>query len=119
MNLTEIGYRYRPLVMLMTAALMVYGIISYFSLPAREDPIITIREAIVATSYPGLPAERVESLITKPLEEALLTVKGVEEIRSTSLDGQSIIYAKAYEHLRQLDQIWDEAEEAVQTAAAA
>jgi len=117
LNLTEIGYRYRPVVLLVTVTLMVYGVVSYFSLPAREDPKITIREAIVSSAYPGLPAERVELLMTKPLEEALLTVSGIEEIRSTSADGVSIIYAKAYEHLDELGQVWDEVEEAARAAA--
>jgi len=117
MNLTEAAFRLRPVVLLVTVALMIYGVTSYFSLPAREDPKITIREAIVTSVYPGLPAERVEMLMTKPLEEAVLTVAGIEEIRSISSDGQSIVYAKAYDRLSELDQVWDELQEAVQGAA--
>ena len=75
--------------------MMVAGAFSYFTLPAQEDPELTIREAIVTTSYPGLPAEQVELLMTKPLEEAMLTVKGIEEIRSTSSDGMSVLHVKA------------------------
>ncbi len=116
MNLSEFGYRYKPVVLLLTVFLMAYGVFSYFTLPAREDPAITIREAIISCSYPGLPAERVETLVTKPIEEAVLTVRGIEEIRSTSLDGQAIVYAKAYDYLSDLDQIWDEVEEAVQSS---
>lgn len=118
MNLTEAAFRLRPVVLLLTVALMIFGVSSYFSLPAREDPRITIREAIVTSVYPGLPAERVEMLMTKPLEEAILTVAGVEEIRSISSDGQTIIYAKAYEYLSELDQVWDELQEAAEGAAA-
>ena len=116
MNLSQIGFQYRAVVMLSTIALMLYGVFSYFSLPAREDPNITIREAVIESAFPGLPAERIEQLMTKPLEEALLTVSSIEEIRSTSIDGRSIIYAKAYEHISELDQVWNEAEEAVSAA---
>ena len=114
MNLTQIAYRYRPVVLLATLVLMIIGFVSYFTLPAQEDPSITIRESFVSTTYPGLPAERVEQLITKPVEEALLTVKGIEEIRSTSTDSQSIIYVKAFNSLppSELAQTWDEVEEA-------
>ena len=104
------------MVLLSVLALMLYGALSFFSLPAREDPKITIREAIVSTSLPGLRADRVEALITRPLEEAILGVSGVEELRSVSSDGQSIIYAKAYDRLNELDQVWDEVEEAVTEA---
>lgn len=118
MNLSEVAFRYRPFVLLTAVVMMIYGAISYFSLPAREDPQITIREAIVTTVNPGLPAERIESLITKPLEEAALTVSGIEEIRSISSDGQSVIYVKAYDRLTELEQIWDELEEATQETGA-
>ncbi len=116
MNLTEIAFRYRPVVILATLTMMIAGAFAYFTLPAREDPKITIREALVSTAYPGLPAERVELLVTKPLEEAILTVNGVEEIRSISSDGQSIVYAKAYDWVDDLDHVWDELEEAVREA---
>jgi multidrug efflux pump subunit AcrB len=117
MSLTEAAFRARPVVLLTVAVGMLYGAVSYFSLPAREDPEITIREAIVTTMHPGLPAPRVERLITAPLEEAALSVSGIDEIRSVSSDGRSIVYAKAYDHLDELDQIWDELEEAVSSAA--
>ena len=116
MNLTETAFRYRPVVILATLTMMMAGAVAYFTLPAREDPKITIREALVSTAYPGLPAERIELLVTKPLEEAILAVNGVEEIRSISSDGQSVVYAKAYDWIDDLDHVWDELEEAVREA---
>lgn len=118
MNLSEVAFRYRPVVLLMTVTLMVFGIFSYFTLSAQEDPSITIRESFVTTHYSGLPAERVELLITKPLEESILSVKGIDEIRSTSYDGTSIVYVKAFDalHPSKLAQMWDEVEEAVMEA---
>jgi len=113
MNLTEAAFKAKPLVLLLAVALMIFGAFSYVSLPAREDPQITIREAIVTTLSPGLSAARVEQLITEPVEEAVLTVNGIDEIRSISTDGQSVVYAKAYDRLSELDQIWDEVEESV------
>ncbi len=119
MNISQFANQNRPLVILMTITMMVFGFLSYFSLPAQEDPEITIREAIVSSSYPGLPAEQVELLMTKPLEEAMLTVKGIDEIRSTSSDGMSVIHVKAYDDLepKKLAQTWDEIEEAAHEAA--
>ena len=114
MNISQFAYQNRPLILLIAVTMMVAGALSYFTLPAQEDPEITIREAIVTSSYPGLPAEQVELLMTKPLEEAMLTVKGIEEIRSTSSDGMSVIHVKAYDALapKKLAQTWDEIEEA-------
>lgn len=118
MNLTELAYQYKPVFLLLTVGLMIFGGASYFSLPAQEDPEITIRESIVSTTYPGLSAEKVELLITKPIEEALLKVNQIKEIRSTSADGFSIIYVKAYDAVdpKLLPQVWDEVEEAAKSA---
>lgn len=108
MNLSQIAYLYRPVVYTMTVVLMVYGIFSYFSLPTREDPDVTIREAVVTTHYPGLSAERMELLVTKTLEEAIRQMPEVEEIRSTSMAGVSIIHVEAHDRYFDLDQIWDD-----------
>ena len=118
MNLSQLAFRYRSVVGLLTVIMMAYGVFSYFTLPAREDPEITIREAVVTTRYPGLSAERVERLITKTLEEAIRQVPEVEEIRSSSMPGVSIIHAEVYARYFNLDQIWDDLRDKVEEAAA-
>ncbi len=116
MNLTELAFRYRPVVGLLLVALMALGARSYFALPAREDPEITIREAVITTEYPGLSAERIERLITRPLEEAVRRVPEIEAIRSVSMPGTSVIHAEVYPSLFELDQIWDELRQKVAAA---
>ncbi|MGL6161285.1 efflux RND transporter permease subunit [Microbulbifer sp.] len=118
MNLSQLAYRYRPVVFLATAVAVVYGAFSYFSLPAREDPKITIREAVISTSFPGLPAEEVEEKITKPLEEHVRALGEVENIRSTSIRGRSLIHVEIQDRYFNLDQIWDEVREQIDAARA-
>ena len=118
MNISQAAFRYRPTVLLFALGMMIFGAASYFTLPAREDPEITIREALITSAYPGLPAEDVERLITKPLEEAAITIPEVDEVRSTSLDGFSVVHVKAEDKYFDLDQPWDELEEAIQEAGA-
>ena len=107
MTLSEIAYRYRPVMWMAVIGAMLFGALSYFTLPAREDPQITIREAVVTTNYPGLSAERMELLVTKTLEEAIRQVPEVDEIRSTSMPGVSIIHVDVYDRYFDLDQIWE------------
>ncbi|MGF1477783.1 MAG: efflux RND transporter permease subunit [Geminicoccaceae bacterium] len=116
-NLTEIAFTHRSVIGLLTLLLMIQGAFSYFSLPAREDPKITIREAVVTTRYPGLSAERIELLVTKTLEEAIRQVPEIEEIRSSSLPGVSIIHAQAFSKYFELDQIWDDVRDKVEEVA--
>ncbi|SLN71684.1 Multidrug resistance protein MdtB [Roseivivax jejudonensis] len=105
--LTRLAFRFQRLTFFLVAVLMGFGAYSYFTLPAQEDPQITIREAIVTTRYPGLPPERIENLVTKPLERAIRTMPEVEEIRSSSTAGASIIHVEVYDRFFDLDQIWD------------
>ena len=118
MRLSETAFRYRPVVFMMLIVMMAYGVISYFTLPTREDPAITIREAVVTTTFPGLSPERMERLVTKTLEEAIRQVPEVEEIRSTTTAGLSTIHVEIYDIYFDLDQIWDEVREQLAAAEA-
>lgn len=116
MNLSQFAFRYRPVVLLTTLLAVVYGAFSYFSLPTREDPEVLVREAVITTEYPGLSAEEVEQTITKPLEASVRMVGEVEEIRSTSMRGRSIIHVVIHDRYFNLDQIWDEVRERIDAA---
>ncbi|GED23713.1 efflux RND transporter permease subunit [Halomonas halmophila] len=116
MNLSQLAHRRRPVLYLATLIAMLYGLFSYFDMPAREDPKITIREALVTTEYPGLPAEQVEQHISKPLEESIRTIGEVERIRSTSMRGRSILHVEIKDRYFELEQIWDELHQKVDAA---
>lgn len=118
MNLSQLAFRYRPVVLLTTFLALAYGAFSYFSLPTREDPEILVREAVITTEYPGLSAEQVEEMITKPLEASVRKVGEVEEIRSTSMRGRSVIHVVIHDRFFDLDQIWDEVRERIDAARA-
>ncbi len=106
MNLTQIAFKYRKSVFLLLAVMLINGVFAYFTLPSQEDPTITIREAIISTSFPGMSPDRVEQLITKKLEEEIRKIAEVEEIKSTSTIGLSIIHVKVYDRYFNLDDIW-------------
>lgn len=118
MNLSILALRFQFGVLLIVGLIMAYGVFSYFNLPAREDPEILVREAVVVTTYPGLDAARVEMLVTKPLEEALTTLPELKEIRSTSMDGVSIIHPVLDDQFTDLDQIFDQMREKITDASA-
>jgi multidrug efflux pump subunit AcrB len=55
--------------------------------------LITIREAVVAAKYPGMPVEQVERLITRPIEEKIRSMGEVDKIKdSTSKVGECLIH---------------------------
>jgi HAE1 family hydrophobic/amphiphilic exporter-1 len=70
---------------------VVLGLVAYFELgvdlfPKVDFPIISISAAL-----PGASAEEMESAVTKPLEEVLNTIAGIDEIRSTTREGSSTV----------------------------
>ena len=72
---------------LMVLSTIVVGITSYNSLGRQEDPTITPFVASVQTFYPGASPARIESLVTKPLEDALREHPDVKEVDSSSVNG--------------------------------
>ena len=79
---------------IMTILLVIVGgLYAFINLPKLEDPFITIREAVVAAKYPGMPVEQVERLITRPIEEEIRTMAEVDDIEdSTSKVGECLIH---------------------------
>jgi HAE1 family hydrophobic/amphiphilic exporter-1 len=76
---------------MMMVALVVLGIIAYDRLAIDEYPDVTYPVVLVQTSYPGSSPEVMERDVSRPIEQALNTVQGLDEITSTSLDGTSIV----------------------------
>jgi multidrug efflux pump subunit AcrB len=69
------------------------GIILFGKIPKLEDPYITIREALVVAKNPGMPVEKVERLITRPIEEKIRSMGEVDDIKdSTSKVGECILH---------------------------
>ena len=75
----------RPVTTVMTfVALVIVGLIALRLLPLEEFPDVTFPGMQVIIPYPGSTPEEVEQLITRPVEEALSTLAGIEELRSRS-----------------------------------
>lgn len=74
-----------------TLALMIWGGYSLTQLPIDAVPDITNNQVQVITTSPSLAAQEVERLVTFPVETAMATIPGTEEIRSISRFGLSVV----------------------------
>src|ERR671926_281909 len=71
MGLTRVAI-YRPVaIVMMFAALAAMGVVAYTHLPVDRLPKISFPFVRISVSYPGAAPEDVETLITKPLEDAI------------------------------------------------
>lgn len=96
------------LVLALTLMALVGGPFSFMTHPSREDPQITIREASVQARFPGMPAAKVEQLITLAIEEKVREIPEVDEIRSTSSTGQALVNIVAADQYTDMEPIWNE-----------
>jgi HAE1 family hydrophobic/amphiphilic exporter-1 len=73
--------------------MIVVGAISYTKLGVDRLPSVDLPTVSVRTTLPGASPEEVETEVSQPLEEAINTVEGIEELRSISGQGSSIVIA--------------------------
>jgi multidrug efflux pump len=78
-------------VYVITAILVIGGLMSYYNMPRESFPEIKETKIYVSSVNPGNSAEDVEKLITKPLEEEFNNISGVTKITSNTVDDYSSI----------------------------
>src|SRR3954462_15107212 len=77
---------------LLVLILSVIGVFSCLQLGVHRFPKIDFTVVTVTTVLPGAAPEEVESEITDKIEEAVNTISGIDELRSISAEGVSLVY---------------------------
>lgn len=73
---------------------VVCGSLAYIYIPKEGEPEVDIGACVVLTPYPGASPREIESLITRPLEEALDELDDVDSVRSNSMEGASLVFVR-------------------------
>ncbi len=81
----------RMTVYVITAIILIGGLMSYYAMPRESFPEIRETKIYVSSLNPGNAAEDVEKLITKPLEEEINNISGVTKITSTTVEDYSML----------------------------
>jgi HAE1 family hydrophobic/amphiphilic exporter-1 len=92
MKHTEIALRRPVTTVVVFVALSLVGLLASKLLPLEKFPDIEFPGIFIQVPYDGSTPEEVERLITRPIEEALATLSGVEAMYSTSSDNQAEIF---------------------------
>src|SRR6187200_1330792 len=74
---------------MLVSAPIVLGLASYFRLGVDLFPNVDLPVVTVTTTLRGASVEEVETGVTKPIEEIVNTVSGIDELRSTTKEGMS------------------------------
>ena len=96
---------------------LVAGVIGYVSLRRQEDAKVEVPYALIVTIFPGASAERVENLVTRPLEEAAQSIGDLRWISSTSRANVSVILLRL-ENGVDIEAHWRDLREAIAAARA-
>ncbi len=91
-SLIRLSLRYRFLVVVISLILLVYGSYLATTMPIDVFPDLDRPRVVILTECTGLSTEEVETLVTHPIEIALLGASGVEAVRSQSTAGLNVIY---------------------------
>ena len=74
-------------------SLVVVGAASYFKLGVDRFPSVDLPTVAVRTNLPGASPEEMETLVSQRIEEVVNTVDGIDNLRSVSVQGNSIVIA--------------------------
>ncbi|NND44192.1 MAG: efflux RND transporter permease subunit, partial [Xanthomonadales bacterium] len=89
MGLIETATRRRISVLMFTLAIALFGLVSLSRLKVNLLPDLSYPTVTIRTELPGAAPLEIESLLSKPIEEAVGIIKNVRQVRSISRSGQS------------------------------
>src|SRR4051794_29827605 len=94
MTLPELCIRRPVFTTMLIVFPVVVGLISYFKMGVDLFPNVDLPIITVSTTRPGTSVEEMETGVTKVIEEAVNTISGIDELRSTTKEGLSFVNAQ-------------------------
>ncbi len=91
MDVSKISVNRPVTTAMMVLVILLVGTVSLLGIPMDLLPDIEFPVAIVFVQYPNAGPEEVETMVTKPLEQALASVENMDEIMSMTTEGTSIV----------------------------
>jgi len=108
MNLARFGVRNPVPINLLMAGFILAGIFAAFNLRRQFFPDMTFDSVVISMAYPGASPEDVESSIAKRIENVLIAIDEVDEIRTTCVEGSVSISVTFKEGTANIDDAIDE-----------
>jgi len=89
MQLIDFAIRRRVTVIMCTVAIALFGLVSLTRLNLNLLPDLSYPTLTIRTELPGAAPLELETLVTRPVEEAVSIIRNVRQVRSVSRSGQS------------------------------
>jgi len=91
MWLTQVAVRRRVTMLMVVGAIMILGATRMRHMPLEFFPQVDFPVVTVSTVYPGAGPDEIEQRVTKPIEDAVAILNGVDELTSTSQENVSVV----------------------------
>ena len=93
MSIARLAIKQRVTTVMVCAGIIFFGIIATFTLKKELFPPLNFPQITVVTEYTNAAPEEIETLITRPLEEAISSTSGLRKLESVAHEGRSTIFA--------------------------
>lgn len=90
-SIVRFSLHFRGIVVALACAFLVYGLYSLHRAKYSVFPEFAPPRVVIQTEAPGLSPEQVEVLVTRPIENTINGVPGIDSMRSASIQGLSVI----------------------------
>ncbi len=117
MNLAELFIRRPVMTTLVSAAIVLFGLIAFRYLPVSDLPNVDFPTIMVTATLPGASPETMASSIATPLEKQFSTIAGLAEMSSTNVQGQTTITLQ-FDLSRNIDAAAQDVQSAISDASA-
>lgn len=94
MNLTKTAINRPVFTLMMMLAAILMGVIGFNSMRKEQNPDVSFGTITILAIYPGANPEEVATLVSRPIEEAISGVNGLQNVTSTSVEGRSVVVAQ-------------------------
>ena len=92
MNISAIAIKRPVFTVMVTVALLVLGFMGFARLGSDLFPDVSFPAVVVTVPYPGAGPAEVEQLVSKPLEDSVVSINGIDRVRSFSREGSSMLF---------------------------
>ena len=92
MNISEIAIKRPVFTVMVTVALLVLGFMGFARLGSDLFPDVSFPAVVMTVPYPGAGPAEVEQLVSKPLEDSVVSINGIDRVRSYSREGSAMLF---------------------------
>jgi len=91
MHLPKLAIENHQFTIILVVLLVLFGLVSFVTMPRSEDPQVSPAASTVFVIYPGATPEDMEELILDPIEEVLNELEDIKHIKSRAEDGMALV----------------------------